>query len=161
MISPKVALVTLNSEISAGGDQRAWLAKTLFDLRPKVRWLLAEYHRPAWPAVKGPGSPKKFWVPLFEKFNLDLVVESDGHVIKRTVPIRDDKKVEGGIVYVGEGGLGVPQRRPKSDRWYLQKPGMSGVGHHVMRVTFGKKKMDYEVILLDRKQADKHQFLPR
>jgi hypothetical protein len=82
-------------------------------------------------------------------------------VIKRTVPIRNDKKVEGGIVYVGEGGLGVPQRRPKSDRWYLQKPGMSGVGHHVMRVTFGKTKMDYEVLLLDRKLADKWQFLPR
>jgi acid phosphatase type 7 len=161
MISPKVALVTLNSEISAGGDQRAWLAKTLFDLRPKVRWLLAEYHRPAWPAVKGPGAAKKFWVPLFEKFNLDLAVESDGHVIKRTVPIRDDKQVAGGIVYVGEGGLGVPQRKPKSDRWYLQKPGMAGVGHHVMRVTFGKTKMDYEVVLLDRKRADKHQFLPR
>jgi len=100
-------------------------------------------------------------VPLFEKFNLDLVVESDGHVIKRTVPIRNEKKDPTGIVYVGEGGLGVPQRKPKSDRWYLQKPGMTGAGHHVMRVTFGKNKMDYEVILLDRKQADKHQFLPR
>ncbi|MBT3637933.1 MAG: metallophosphoesterase family protein [Opitutae bacterium] len=161
MISPKVALVTLNSEISAGGEQQAWLAKTLFDLRPKVRWLLAEYHRPVWPAVKGPGKAKNFWVPLFEKFNLDLAVESDGHVIKRTVPIRNEKKDPTGIVYVGEGGLGVPQRKPKSDRWYLQKPGMTGAGHHVMRVTFGKTKMDYEVVLLDRNRADKHQFSPR
>ena len=161
MISPKVALVTLNSEISAGGEQQAWLAKTLFDLRPKVRWLLAEYHRPVWPAVKGPGKAKSFWVPLFEKFNLDLVVESDGHVIKRTVPIRNEKKDPTGIVYVGEGGLGVPQRKPKSDRWYLQEPGMAGAGHHVMKIAFGKTKMDYEVILLDRKRADEHQFSPR
>ena len=161
MISPKVALVTLNSEISAGGDQQAWLAKTLFDLRPKVRWLLAEYHRPVWPAVKGPGKAKNFWVPLFEKFNLDLVVESDGHVIKRTVPIRNEKKDPTGIVYVGEGGLGVPQRNPKSDRWYLQSPGMSGNGHHVMRVLFGKDKMDYEVILLDGKLGDHYEFNPR
>jgi hypothetical protein len=161
MISAKVALVTLNSEISAGGDQQAWLAKTLFDLRPKVRWLLAEYHRPVWPAVKSPGKAKKFWVPLFEKFNLDLVVESDGHVIKRTVPIRNEKKDPTGIVYVGEGGLGVPQRNPKSDRWYLQSPGMSGNGHHVMRVLFGKDKMDYEVILLDGKQGDHYEFNPR
>ena len=161
MVSPQVALVTLNSEISAAGEQRAWLDKTLSGLRPKVRWLLAEYHRPAWPAVKGPGAAKKFWVPLFEKYNLDLVVESDGHVIKRTVPIRDEKQSPDGIVYVGEGGLGVPQRKPKADRWYLQKPGMSGAGHHLMRVTFGKKKMDYEVVLLDRKQADRCSFLPR
>ena len=160
-ISPQVALVTLNSEISAGGEQRAWLAETLSALRPKVRWLLAEYHRPAWPAVKTPGSAKKFWVPLFEKFNLDLVVESDGHVIKRTVPIRNEKKDPTGIVYVGEGGLGVPQRIPKSDRWYLQSPGMTGNEHHVMRVLFGKEKMDYEVILLNRKQADHYEFTPR
>jgi hypothetical protein len=161
MISPKVALITLNSEISAGGDQQAWLAKTLFDLRPKVRWLLAEYHRPVWPAVKSPGKAKKFWVPLFEKFNIDLAIESDGHVIKRTVPIRNEKKDPTGIVYVGEGGLGVPQRKPKSGRWYLQSPGMTGSDHHVMRVEFGKDKMDYEVILLDGKQADHYEFFPR
>ena len=161
MISPKVALVTLNSEISAGGEQQAWLAQTLFDLRPKVRWLLAEYHRPVWPAVKSPGKAKKFWVPLFEKFNMDLVVESDGHVIKRTVPIRNEKEDPTGIVYVGEGGLGVPQRKPKTDRWYLQKPGMSGAGHHVMRVSFSKEKLDYEVVLLDLSEADRCQFFPR
>ncbi len=160
-LSPKVALVTLNSEISAGGSQRAWLGKTLQSLRPEVRWLLAEYHRPAWPAVKKPGSPKQFWVPLFEQFNVDLVVESDGHVIKRTVPIRNEKKDPTGVVYVGEGGLGVPQRRPDRNRWYLKAPGMTGAGHHVMRVSFGKKQLDYEVILLDRKVADRTQLRPR
>ncbi|MBT5909901.1 MAG: metallophosphoesterase family protein, partial [Opitutae bacterium] len=91
-LSPQVALVTLNSETKAGGAQRTWLGKTLESLRPKVRWLLAEYHRPAWPAVKKPGAAKEFWVPLFEEFDVDLVVESDGHVIKRTVPIRNEKK---------------------------------------------------------------------
>jgi len=160
-LSPQVALVTLNSEISAGGSQLAWLGKTLKSLRPEVRWLLAEYHRPAWPAVKKPGSPKKFWVPLFEQFNVDLVVESDGHVIKRTVPIRNEKPDPTGVVYVGEGGLGVSQRRPDRNRWYLKAPGMAGAGHHVMRVSFGKKQLDYEVILLDRKVADRTQLRPR
>lgn len=160
-ISPKVALVTLNTEISAAGEQRSWLAQTLADLRPQVRWLLAEYHRPAWPAVKTPGAAKKFWVPLFEQYNMDLVVESDGHVIKRTVPIRNEKKDSTGIVYVGEGGLGVPQRSPKTDRWYLQKPGMAGADHHVMRITFSKESMDYEVVLLDHSEADSMTFLPR
>jgi hypothetical protein len=82
-------------------------------------------------------------------------------VIKRTVPIRNEKKDPTGIVYVGEGGLGVPQRIPKSNRWYLQSPGMTGSDHHVMRVVFGKEKMDYEVILLDGKQADHYEFFPR
>ena len=92
---------------------------------------------------------------------MDLVVESDGHVIKRTVPIRNEKKDPTGIVYVGEGGLGVPQRSPKTDRWYLQKPGMAGADHHVMRITFAKKSMDYEVVLLDQSKADSMTFLPR
>ena len=82
-------------------------------------------------------------------------------MIKRTVPIRNEKKDPTGIVYVGEGGLGVPQRKPKSDRWYLQQPGMTGAGHHVMRVEFSKTKMDYEVILLDGKQGDNYEFSVR
>ena len=60
----------------------------------------------------------------------------------------------------GRRRTGRPQRKPKSDRWYLQKPGMAGAGHHVMKVAFGKTKMDYEVILLDHKRADEHQFFP-
>ena len=111
--------------------------------------------------MKKPGSPKKFWVPLFEQFNVDLVVESDGHVIKRTVPIRNEKQDPTGIVYVGEGGLGVSQRRPHRDRWYLKAPGMASSGHHVMRVSFGKEQLDYEAILLDRKVADRTQLRPR
>jgi hypothetical protein len=38
---------------------------------------------------------------------------------------------------------------------------MTGNEHHVMRVLFGKEKMDYEVILLNRKQADHYEFTPR
>ncbi len=160
-LAPKVAIVTLNTETKAGGSQRTWLGKTLRSLRPQVRWLLTEYHRPAWPAVKKPGAAQEFWVPVFEEFNVDLVVESDGHVIKRTVPIRNKKQAATGVVYVGEGGLGVSQRKPDSGRWYLRPPGMTGRGHHVMRVRFSPKQMDYEVILLDRSIADRATFRPR
>jgi hypothetical protein len=38
---------------------------------------------------------------------------------------------------------------------------MAGAGHHVMRVSFGKEQLDYEVILLDRKVADRTQLRPR
>jgi len=122
---------------------------------------LAEYHRPAWPAVKKPGAAKEFWVPLFEEFDVDLVVESDGHVIKRTVPIRNEKKDSTGVVYVGEGGLGVPQRKPDRSHWYLRSPGMATRGHHVMKIRFTPEKIDYKVVLLDRSIADKAIFRPR
>jgi hypothetical protein len=86
--------------------------------------------------VKEPGDAKAAWVPLFEAHDVDLVFESDGHAIKRTMAIRDDKPDPTGVVYIGEGGLGVPQRTPYSDRWYLQEPGMSGRGHHLTTVSF-------------------------
>ena len=51
--------------------------------------------------------------PLFDKYHIDIALESDGHCMKRTAPIRHGKKDPTGIVYVGEGGLGVGQRK----RW--------------------------------------------
>ena len=90
-----------------------------------------------------------------------FVIESDGHVIKRTVPIRNEKKDSTGVVYVGEGGLGVPQRKPDLSRWYLRSPGMATRGHHVMNIRFTPEKIDYKVVLLDRSIADQSIFRPR
>ena len=137
-LTPKVSLITLNSEISAAGDQAKWLERELRRLRPKRRWLLAQYHRAIYPAVKNPAAMKEHWVPLFEKYDLDIALESDGHAVKRTVPIRAEALDPTGVVYIGEGGLGVPQREAKSDRWFLQEPGMSGSEHHVVLLEFGE-----------------------
>ncbi|MGB7326046.1 MAG: metallophosphoesterase family protein [Rubripirellula sp.] len=146
-IGPQVRMVTLNSETSAAGDQAAWLGDELSDSRGSHRWLLAQYHRPVYPAVKTPGSGLKAWVPLFEKFNVDLVCEADGHNIKRTVPIRNGKNDPTGVVYIGEGGLGVAQRTPKTDRWFLQSPGMADQGNHVFVLTFGKDTLRGKCVL--------------
>ncbi len=136
-LSPEVSLITLNSEISAAGDQATWLEAELKRLRPKRRWLMTQYHRPIYPAVKDPAATKPHWVPLFEKYDLDIALESDGHSVKRTVPIRAEAHDPTGVVYIGEGGLGVPQRDPQTDRWFLQEPGMSGKSHHVVLLEFG------------------------
>lgn len=154
-ITPEVHLITLNTNESAAGKQAAWLKEQLAALRPKSRWLLAQYHRPAYPAVKRPGEALRYWVPLFEKYNLDMACEADGHNIKRTPPIRGGKQDPTGVVYIGEGGLGVAQRRPKTDRWYLKEPGMADVGHHVQVLTFGEEKLIYRCVLLGNKLREK------
>ena len=38
-----VAMVTLDTNSPAGGEQAAWLEKQLKDLRPKNRWLMVQY----------------------------------------------------------------------------------------------------------------------
>ncbi|QDT03792.1 PhoD-like phosphatase [Rubripirellula lacrimiformis] len=146
-IGPQVRFTTLNSETSTAGDQAQWLKAELKQSRASHRWVVAQYHRPVYPAVKSPGSGLKSWVPLFEKYNVDLVCEADGHNIKRTVPIRGGVQDETGVVYIGEGGLGVPQRTPKPDRWFLQSPGMADQGNHVFVLKFTNETLQGTCLL--------------
>jgi hypothetical protein len=159
-IGPQALMVTLNTNISTAGDQAAFLEKTLRE-NAKLRWQLAQYHRPAYPAVKTPSSGKEAWVPIFEKYNVDLVCEADGHNIKRTVPIRNDKHDPTGVVYIGEGGLGVSQRTPDDDLWYLQPPGKCGKGHHYYVLSFDKDALKTKTVLMNGAVFDEYELKPR
>jgi len=161
-LSPEVRMVTLNSETSIAGDQTKWLATELADSRPKNRWLLAQYHRPAFPAVKRPAISLLYWVPLFEEYNVDMACEGDGHNIKRTPPIRASKIDPTGVTYIGEGGLGVGQRTPDTERWYLRPPhAKTGSEHHVQLLTFDKEKLMYRVVLFGGEVFDEHTLAVR
>jgi hypothetical protein len=139
------------------GEQRTWLADQLRTLTETRRWVIVNYHRPAYPAVKRPGAARQQWVPLFEKYGVDLVCESDGHVLKRTVPIKVGERDPDGVVYVGEGGLGVAQRTPDTDRWYLQPPGMATSAHHVQKLTFDGDTLSYRAYGVDGEVLDTYQ----
>lgn len=154
------ALVTLDTEVSLAGDQREWLRARLIEGREQP-WLLVSYHRPAFPAVKSPSGAREHWVPLFEEFDVDLVLESDGHALKRTPPIRGEQIDFTGVTYVGEGGLGVPQRTPVEGRWYLESPGMASRGHHVQKIELTPDLLRYQAVLLDGTVADEVTILPR
>lgn len=164
-LSPAVTLVTLNTETSLGGDQRDWLEATLQATRPDSRWLLVSYHRPAFSSVRplqDGASRRDNWVPLFEKFNVDLVLESHDHALKRTLPIRSaahDPK--NGIVYIGDGGLGVPQRTPDPTRWWLQEPGFTKSVHHVHVLEFGAEGMRVRAFGMDAEIHDDFTLTPR
>lgn len=148
-LGPQVRLITLNTETSLAGDQLTWLKQELPAARVDRRWLIVQYHRPAFPAVKTPWLNLIHWVPLFEEHNVDLVCEGDGHNIKRTTPIRDFRSDPTGVVYIGEGGLGVGQRTPKTNRWYLSAPdAKASEGHHVQLLTFDREKLTCRVVRL-------------
>jgi len=141
-----LTLLTLNTNVSLAGDQLTWLRQHLAEGRASSRWLMASYHQPAFPAVKTAGLARITWVPLFEAYNMDLVLESDGHVIKRTAPIRDESIDPTGVVYIGEGGLGAPQRVPRSRRWYLESPGIVARGAHVNVIHVQKDVLRVECV---------------
>ncbi len=140
-LTPQVSLITLNTEISVAGNQRGWLERQLSENRPIRRWMVTNFHRPAYPVVKDFDAHtfkrvREAWVPLFEQYNIDLVCESDGHILKRTLPIRNGKPDETGIVYIGEGGLGVPQRTADTTRWFIQPPGFAKSADNVHMIQF-------------------------
>lgn len=144
-----VAMVTLDTNSPAGGEQAEWLEAQLKELRPKNKWLMVQYHRPMYPAVKTPARHAPIFCPLFDKYRVDLALEADGHCMKRTVPIRDGKPDPEGLVYLGEGGLGVGQRPTKKDRWYLRDGGKADSAHHVVRLDFTDTALRSRFILMD------------
>ncbi|MEM6799659.1 MAG: metallophosphoesterase, partial [Planctomycetota bacterium] len=161
-LTPSVRLLTLNTETSTAGDQLAWLRGQLEAPSPTAStWLLCQYHKPAFPAVKVPSGAYANWVPLFEQHGVDVCLEADGHCIKRTPPILGNRFDPAGVVYLGEGGLGVGQRSPKTNRWYLQRPAVTGRGHHVQVLAFDGEQLTGRVLMEDGSTFDEFRLAPR
>ncbi len=144
-IGPELLLITLNTTIKTGEQQRTFLEKTLKS-NDDVRWKIAQYNQPIYPAVQGHASHRKVWTPVFERFGLDLALEYRGAVFKRTVPILDGTLHPEGVVYMGEGGLGVPPQSPEDDRWYLDDSGQVISSHHVTILNVGSSVLRTQTV---------------
>lgn len=140
-INSESVMIVLNTEISISGDQRDWLEQTLAAKRPENRYVSVMFHKPLFPSVRaydGSEGRRRAWAPLFEGHGVDLVAVGHDHALKRTVPILDEKADPKGIVYIGDGGLGVPTREVDESRWYLQPPGMTQSVDNVHMVEFNQ-----------------------
>lgn len=110
------------------GEQTDWLDRALRERLDRPH-LIAVNHVPAYPSYRplksdkdgNPGTgeeQRKHWVPLFEKYNIDLVLEHHDHTFKRTHPLRDGVPDKNGILYLGDGSWGRlrapkdPEKRP-------------------------------------------------
>ena len=107
------------------GAQKEWLDRALRS-RQRVPHLLAAYHIPAYPSFRpfdGAASAeiRRHWVPLLERYGVDVVFENHEHTYKRTPPLSGGKASEGGVVFLGDGAWGVDTRRakPADQHWYL------------------------------------------
>jgi hypothetical protein len=112
-----------------GGEQANWLASALAARQERAHLIVAN-HVPAYPSVRAPEGKegklgegeenRRHWSPLFEKFNVDVVLEHHDHAFKRTHPLAGGLKDKYGVVYLGDGSWGKlrPPKRPE-DRPYL------------------------------------------
>lgn len=111
------------------GEQTAWLDKSLKD-RQDIPHLMVANHVPAYPSYRleaaangkagtGDGN-RKHWCPLFEKYNVDVVLEHHDHTFKRTHPLKDGLADKNGILYLGDGSWGkLRAPKPAEKKPYL------------------------------------------
>ena len=112
---------------SAASRRSGWTRRS--PIAPAGPDLIAVNHVPCYPSYRVPeGKGGKFgtgeeqrknWVPLFDKHNIDLVLEHHDHTFKRTHPMRGGEVDERtGIVYLGDGSWGklripkMPEKPP-------------------------------------------------
>ena len=109
------------------GEQTSWLAKTLAERQDRPHLIVAN-HVPAYPSYRAPDNKvgdggtgyeqRKLWAPLFEKFNVDVVLEHHDHTFKRTHPLKGGHIDKYGVIYLGDGSWGklrvpkTPEERP-------------------------------------------------
>ncbi len=76
-----------------GGAQERWLDETLADLRtrPGVDWIVVGFHHCAYCSSVRHGSDagvRDRWTPLFDRYQVDLVINGHNHLYERTHPMR-------------------------------------------------------------------------
>jgi hypothetical protein len=78
----------------SGGAQTAWLERTLAAGRadPSVDWIIVQMHQCACSSsATGNGSDlgiRQRWLPLFDRYQVDLVVNGHDHGYERSFPVR-------------------------------------------------------------------------
>jgi hypothetical protein len=123
-------IIGLNSEPATVDEevlekQTEWLASTLRDAEqdPDIRWTVATFHHPMFSSGEGRNNEqlRAAWRPLFDEYNVDLVLQGHDHTyargqaqnLKQGVNARSP---EGGTVYVNSVS-GAKMYEIKPDRW--------------------------------------------
>jgi 3',5'-cyclic AMP phosphodiesterase CpdA len=102
------------------GQQTSWLDSTLAALRadPTIDFIVAYMHASPYSTSDAHGCEggiRESWVPLFDKYQVDLVISGHNHCYERTLPLRQDAITahtaqsidsELGTTYITAGGGG-------------------------------------------------------
>ncbi len=123
---------------SHDGAQKQWLETTLQNYSDRP-WIIAHYHINAFATSQhywekpryGRPLMHEHWIPLFEKYGVDLVHEGHGHRMKRTHPVKNGEIHEDGVTYIGDGGWGTHMGIP-DDMWFVADKGSD---HHFWKIT--------------------------
>lgn len=110
-------------------EQIPWLEEVLSN--SGTPWKIAVGHKPAYSS--GWYGPTDYivehWVPLFEKYGLDIYFNGHEHSYERTWPIREGCLCADGVVYITASGAGSDLRSPGREFWTAAS---ASVFHYVL-----------------------------
>lgn len=107
--------IILNTE-SDLQTQASWLDSEL--AKTNKKWKIVALHRSPYGA-QGINDTDIF-VPIFDKYHVDLVLQGHDHLYLRTYPLINGKRSDGGTVYLESGSSGVKQEKPLVKQEYQE-----------------------------------------
>ncbi|MFD0713875.1 purple acid phosphatase family protein [Paenibacillus sp. GCM10027626] len=149
-----VHFVMLNTEAKIK-EQVDWLEEDLAANRQP--WTIVSIHRPAY----GGNQDKKVvkhWVPLFDKYGVDLVLQGHNHEYSRSYPLKDEKIVEtGGTVYATVNASGQKFNKKKDDQYY-HKIHFQNKKQMYAGIRIAGDKLTYQAYTVDGELADEFEL---
>ncbi len=104
------------------GKQLTWLSTQLAAFRgdPRIDFIVVYLHHATYSTSDGGGAEsaaQQKWAPVFDKYQVDLVLNAHNRVYERTDPIKAGKGGKSGTTYVTAGGGGQAL-----DKFYKNAP---------------------------------------
>jgi len=121
---PDIHIICLSTETTTSGAQKDWLENDLAT-HTDYTWKIVMFHQPPIPGSRttGHSGARTDWVPLFDKYHVDIVINGHDHIYLRTMPINltasqsQAQSYENGTMYIISGGWGAPLYTP-GEHWY-------------------------------------------
>ena len=141
--------VVLDSNLEPAA-QVPWLEQQLASSR--AAWKFVAYHHPAYSSAVGRDNAavRQHWVPLFDKYHVDLVLQGHDHAYLRTYPLKAGQRVaspaEGTVYLVSVSGT---KFYPQDGRDYTEL-GMTNVAtYQVLDIQVSGDRLLYRAIDAD------------
>ena len=143
-----VLLVGLDSNRVDDPDQRAWLERTL--AAATEQWRIVVVHHPPYSAGYQGSSEdvRAAFVPLFERYGVQLVISGHDHDYQRSVPID-------GVTYVVTGGAAGTRRTGEDDF-----TAVSFSWHHFVELGVFPDRIVVRAVNQDMRVADEATIAP-
>ena len=154
-----------------GGEQADWLERQLRARQDRPHLIVAN-HVPAYPSFRpaaaddgkaGTGDEnRRHWVPLFEKYRVDAVLEHHDHTFKKTHRLTGGRRDTNGVLYLGDGSWGklrapkLPEKRDYlravSESYHMSLHRLEGERRFHLALGDTGKVLDVEVSYQKREQ---------